>query len=140
MCKIVIRRSKTIQYGQRKFESPITSCEGPLCEVSALKTFWGMYPAPPFAPVISSRDGKGVPYVSALYYLKAWCKEAGLARDIGLHSLKRGMATEMKNVGISLLDIQAAGDWQSLSLLRYLSSSLDRRLVIDQIVCGWLPT
>lgn len=92
----------------------------------------------PSDPRISDTGGTGVPYRFALELLKKWCAIVCPGKDVALHSLHRGMATEMSNLGISLLDIQKAGDWQSLCVLRYLSSSLNRRLDIKKLVSNSL--
>lgn len=136
---IKIRRSKTIQFSQRHYESLISYCDGPLCIVTALKNFWSKYPTPPVEPIICDQKGQCVPYRIAIELLQKWGKVVCPNKNMGLHSLRRGMATEMKNAGVDLLDIQHTGDWQSLCVLRYLSSSLERRLYIDKRVSSTFP-
>lgn len=137
--KITISRSKTIQYGQRKYECPVNFCGGPLCAVSALRDYWRLCPDSPHAPLLSNGKGAPVQYRAALGLLKKWSSKSGVGKTVGLHSLRRGMATHMKNMGFSLLDIQAAGDWQSLAVLRYLSTSAERRKDIDLTIASSLP-
>ena len=68
------------------------------------------------------RKGLPIPvsYGLALDWLKLWCKKANIDKDVGLHSLRRGAATHMHNLGIDLISIQRAGDWASLCVLKYL--------------------
>lgn len=131
---IIISRSKTIQFGQRNFQAPINETNDILCPCRALKRFWQKYPAPPAAPVLCDRSQKPVKYRKSLTLLKGWCRKANIMKTVGLHSLRRGMATYMRDCGFSLLDIQSHGDWQSLAVLRYLSTSSERRCSIDKSI------
>lgn len=136
---IIISRSKTIQFGQRKFEAPVCRCQGLLCAVSALRDLWGRGPQVQDSPIISDEKDEPIQYRDALRPLKDWCKKAHIDKNVGLHSLRRGMATYMKEQGFSLLDIQLAGDWQSLSVLRYLSTSSERKKNIDWEIASSFP-
>ena len=84
----------------------------------------------PSGPFICNVDGGSISYDAALTQLKAWCKSSRIDKDVGFHSLRRGGATHMHEIGINLQDIRMAGDWQSMCVLIYLSSSPDRKLEI----------
>lgn len=88
-------------------------CGGALRAALALRNYWRLCPGDAHSPILS--DGKRMPvqYKTALGLLKKWASKAGVNKTVGLHSLRRGMATHMKELGFSLLDIQAAGDWSS---------------------------
>lgn len=137
--RIVIARSKTIQFGQRHYEAPVSICKGSLCAVSALRRYWSMCPAAPHCSILSDSMGTPLNYKYVLATLKRWTHKAGINKTVGMHSLRRGMATFMKDCGFSLLDIQAAGDWQSLSVLSYLSTSSARRRYIDNTIVSSFP-
>lgn len=128
---VTISSSKTIQFGEWKFESPVYECGGHLCAVDCLRSFWSCYLAPKGSSILSDGTGKPILYSDALRLLKSCCVMAGIKKNVGMHSLRCGMATHMKNLGYSLLDIRAAGDWQSLSVLRYLSTSVEGKRDID---------
>lgn len=136
---IVISRSKTIQFGQRHFETPVSYCKGELCAVTALRKYWSRCPASPIGSILCDESGRPMKYKYVLSTLKKWAAKAGIKKTVGLHSLRRGMATFMKDCGFSLLDIQSAGDWQSLAVLSYLSTSPDRRRHIDATTASFFP-
>lgn len=85
-------------------------------------------------------NGSPIMYETALKKLKKWCTLAGLKKDIGFHSLRRGAATYMSIQGMSLHDIKVEGDWQSLCVLLYLASPLDQRKKIDQALVDSFPS
>lgn len=60
--RIMISRSKTIQFGQRHYEVPISYCEGPLCAVSAFRRYWTTAPASKDCSVLSDSLGKQMQY------------------------------------------------------------------------------
>lgn len=123
--------SKTNQFKQREFTSPLMRGGGDLCVVSQLLTYWSALPLPANSPIVSNKDGSPIMYDTALKKLKGWCVKAGITKDIGFHSLRRGAATYMSMQGISLHDIKVEGDWQSLCVLLYLASPLEHRREID---------
>lgn len=90
-------------------------------------------------PILSDSKGEPIRYCDALRLLKMWCEKANIKKNVGLHSLRRGMATYMKDLGYSLLDIKAAGDWQSLSVLRYLTTSVERKRDVDLAIARTFP-
>lgn len=132
---ISVYRSKTIQFQERRLQIPVCYVGGPLCIVSLLHHYFVTYPMPTDSPLLSRMvEGKVVvpSYSQALRCLKRWSLHAGIKKDIGMHSLRRGAATMMAMAGFALEDIKDRGDWRSLSVLRYLSYPLSRKITIDK--------
>lgn len=127
-----IPTSKTDQFRQRSFMSPVTKSKSDLCIVKQLKQYWSIFTQFEMSwPIVSELDGKPIYYETALKALKKWCNMARLNKDVGFHSLRRGAATHMSQLGIPLHDIKCEGDWQSMSVLLYLASPLEHRLSTD---------
>ena len=61
---------------------------------------------------------------------------AGIAKKVGFHSLRS--ATFMHKLNIPLTAIQAAGDWQSLCVLKYLTTYFQDKKDIDLFVSSSL--
>lgn len=132
---VTVSHSNTIQYNERKFQIPICRVGGPLCIVTLLREFIEQYPAPANSPLLSQiSDGRLVTlsYGRALLCLKRWGAQAGLKKDLGMHSLRRGAATMMSMAGFALEDIKDRGDWRSTAVLRYLAYPLSRKIDIDK--------
>lgn len=68
----------------------------------------------------------------ALKTLKKWCVLADIKQDVGFYSLRHGTATYIYSLGVVIHDIKVEGDWQFLVMLLYLSSSMSKRVEIDQ--------
>ena len=62
----------------------------------------------------------------------------GLEGKVTSHSLRRGGATYLNSIGISLVDIKQRGDWRSLAVLLYLTDSLDTRISKDKVVTAFM--
>lgn len=137
--ELSVPTSKTDQYKQKDFKTPVTSSDSQLCIVRQLKVYWERMHCDEDKPIVSNLDGSPIYYEYALRTLKKWCVECGIEKDIGFHSLRRGAATHMSSIGISLHDIKVEGDWQSMSVLLYLASPLAHRLSIDRMVARSLP-
>ena len=121
-CKITVNSSKTIQFHERNCEIPVYYSKEPLCAASLLKSYLlNSNKADSDFLFLSSTDHAQVPvkYSTALNCLKSWAHLAGLDKNIGFHSLRRGAASHMHSLNISLISIQKAGDWQSLCVLDY---------------------
>ena len=63
--------------------------------------------------------------------LTAVCNSFGLIK-LKTHSLRRGCATSLADAGFSILDIRNLGDWASLSVLKYISKTLDSKKDLNQ--------
>lgn len=133
--QITVNSSKTIQFKERSFVIPIRYCVGDLCVASQLKLYFERFPRRSTDPVLGlCKNGvtKPISYNIAISLLKKWCGMAGIHKDVGFHSLRRGAASHMHSIGVSLVDIKTAGDWQSMCVLRYLSVSSDRRKEMER--------
>lgn len=137
--ELSVPTSKTDQYKQKDFKTPITASDSQLCVVRQLKIYWQKGQVGDHLPIVANLDGSPIYYDFALKCLKKWCRECKLDKDVGFHSLRRGAATHMNNLGAGLHDIKVEGDWQCMSVLLYLASSLSHRLSIDRIVASSLP-
>ena len=62
-------------------------------------------------------------------------KELGLVK-LTTHSLRRGCATSLADAGFSVPDIRNPGDWASLSVLKYISKTLDAGVELDKRLCN----
>lgn len=140
---ININHSKTIQYRQRLVQVPICNDSGPLGVVSRLKNYCQRYPMESTAPILSRKMNgivEVVRYTSALAFLKKWAIQAGVSKNLGMHSLRRGAATVMALAGMPLEDIKNRGDWQSVTALKYLAYPMPQKITIDQKVFSFIST
>ena len=140
-CKISIQSSKTIQFKERSFDIPVSFCEAPLCVASLLKELISnsskcasdlLFTWPP--------DSGSTPmnYLVALDHLKSWVSAAGINKDVGFHSLRRGAASFMHSLDIELVSIQKAGDWNSLCVLNYLTVDFAQKRKVESLVASSL--
>lgn len=134
---VSIANSKTRQYRERMLEILVCAGGGILCAPALLKSFIDSHRSPPEASLLSYlQEGNMIPirYSYALPALKRWSSKAGLDKNVGLHSLRRGAATLMSLTGLNLEDIKERGDWRSLAVLSYLCYPMDRKVAIDNKV------
>ena len=140
-CKININSSKTIQFGQRFFDIPVSFCEPPLCVASLLKAHMKENPKAPTDFLFSWPPTPGsapLHYNQALDQLKYWVSLAGIKKDVGFHSLRRGAASYMHSLDIELVSIQKAGDWGSLCVLDYLTVDFAQKRKVELLVSSSL--
>lgn len=140
---ISIRKSKTIQFGEKVHQIPIARVGGPLCAVSLLHQMYKTVPAShdqPMFGLVKSNVYRPITYQWFAKKLSACVKNSGLTGKFTSHSLRRGGATALAMVGVPLHQIQKTGDWKSMSVLIYLASPLDYRISheisISQMVVG----
>ena len=140
-CIVSITSSKTIQFAQRSFDIPVSYSPEPLCAASLLRLYLDKYPKP-VSEFLFTLPVKGallpVSYSLALDYLKKWSSRAGLDKDVGFHSLRRGAASHMHKLKISLISIQKAGDWHSMCVLKYLSVDFAQKRDVESLVASSL--
>ena len=140
-CKISISSSKTIQFHERSFDIPVYYAKPPLCAASLLRDYMSKSQKSDSDYLFTVfKNGKNIPinYATALGWLKSWSVLAEAGKDIGFHSLRRGAASYMHTLNIPLVSIQKAGDWQSLSVLDYLSVDFDQKKKIECVVSSSL--
>lgn len=135
-----VRTSKTLKKGERPFIIPVyDKCSVPgFCLWSLLRWHIVHYPAPLDSPLLLKRTNRGITpllYTDVLKFLKDSVEKIGLSRsEVGLHSLRRSGAMFLQEIGIPLHEIQMLGDWRSLAVLYYLSSTYKRKLEIQKQV------
>ena len=136
-CKLTINSSKTIQFGERTFDIPVSYCDPPFCVASLLKDWLRKYPKAPTDYLFTwpcTQPMKPLHYNLALDQLKSWATSANIVKDIGFHSLRRGAASYMHSLEIELVSIQKAGDWSSLCVLDYLTVDFAQKRKVERVV------
>lgn len=127
-----IRSSKTLKYKDRVLEIPVVSNTGsPLCAVRWVRYAVMLEPADDNQPIFLC-DGKPLLYRDVLKYIKTLVKSIGLDSDsVGFHSMRRSGTQFLHSIGTPMSDIKNAGDWKSMAVLVYLSSTLERKIKIE---------
>ena len=133
-CLVRVRRTKTICFRERVLEIPFVSSP---CSCFCVQTFVDIL----LRMVRHTGDQRLVSYkcqgklVNGTYNwfcgrVRSTCKKLGLM-SFTSHSLRRGGASALADAGFSLIDIKNLGDWQSLSVLHYLTRSPASKLDLD---------
>jgi hypothetical protein len=127
---IVIRHSKSNQFGQKTMKLPFVSCRNAtLCPVRQLLCHLGRSPLPGEAPLCSYLEGGKLVILTHSVFvkqLKSCIKSAG--RDSTLysgHSFRRGGASFCYMMGLSDIQIKIRGDW--------VSNAYERYVYVDQV-------
>jgi hypothetical protein len=123
---VLIRFSKTIQFGQRILSLPYVSCvDLRLCLVRALLTHLGSSPLAAARPLFNYFEGgleKHFSNAFFMYRLHAGLRSTGFpASEVSCHSFRRGGASLAYEVGLSATDIKQRGDWRSNAFEHYLT-------------------
>ena len=131
--------SKTIHFGQRDLIIPIPGNQDEALDpVRHLHAFFTKCPCAPESPAFTYSTGKcitAITYSGFTTSLKQLLKKAGLNPSLySGHSFRRGGATLLYNLGASILQIQASGDWSSQCFVRYLHISEEERLKVQALV------
>lgn len=140
-----VHTTKTRRKGDETLVIPVnrTSKIG-FCVWTLLSRHVVLYPAPLTSPLLLKGSSCGpVPllYRDVLNFLKAEVQRLGLdSGRYGLHSLRRSGAMYLQRLGIPLYEIQLLGDWRSMAVMLYLSSSFERKVEIQHIVVSALNT
>jgi hypothetical protein len=121
---ILVRSSKTIQFGQRVHKVPFVRCHlSQLCPVKALLTHLGRAPLDPALPLFSYLNNT---VVAGLSHTQFVARLRGLLISLGYnpthysaHSLRRGGASLCFRAGMSILQIKQRGDWASNAVEKY---------------------
>lgn len=120
-----LRRTKTIQFGQRTLRVPLPAIPGSiLCPVTILRRLFSVVDAPPdsFAFSFSAQGSlTTLTHRAFVARLKAELPYVGYdpAQFAG-HSFRRGGATFAFQCGAPLAQIKEQGDWKSAAYLLYL--------------------
>ena len=134
--------SKTIQFCQRDLYIPIPANNNPALDLYRhIDKLFQSVVAPGSAPAFSYTKTSFVTYRQFTDRLKSLLSQAGLSPKLySGHSFRRGGATFLHQVGGSILQIQAAGDWSSQCFTRYLYLSTEERLKAQHLVAAALST
>jgi hypothetical protein len=122
---IIIRHSKTIQFGQRLLKLPyVASVDSRLCPVRAVVRHIGTSVLDSMCPLFDfCQDGLTVSVTHSWFVkrLKAGLLRTGnKASEISCHSFRRGGTTLAFSLGLSATDIKLRGDWASNAYEKYL--------------------
>jgi hypothetical protein len=125
---LLIRFSKTIQFGQRVLSLPYVACDDMrICPVRALLKHFGLSKLPLARPLFNFVvGGTEVSFTNAFFMkrLRDLLRLTGHpASSISCHSFRRGGASLAYLVGMSAVDIKQRGDWKSNAFERYLTIS-----------------
>ena len=119
-----VRKTKTIQCGERVLVLPFVSCaSSPLCPFAALSNLLIVAPINKNLPLFSyKRNGEICWWTHGSFTnrLKDLISRAGLDSTLySGHSFRRGGATLGFEVGLSLEEIKHRGDWRSDAVSKY---------------------
>lgn len=139
---LTLPKTKTIQYGERVLQIPFTTIP---CSIFCVSRYVNM--------LVSRLKVTGTDYVFQYYRsgtrrpmsyewyskrLRRLTARIGLEGKVTSHSLRRGGATYLNSIGMTLVDIKQRGDWRSLAVLLYLSDSLDTKVTKDKVVSAFM--
>ena len=137
---INIRRSKTIQFGERHLEVPVARCpQRQLCAVHWTERHFRETPSPPEAMAFRVPTGGGgeepLPYAVYQASLKVFAGKAGIDPEaVSSHSLRRGGCTYLSMCGATLEELRTRGDWSSDTVFTYIKTPLTARIMNDMRV------
>jgi hypothetical protein len=122
---VVVKHSKTIQFGQRLLTLPyVSSTDSRLCPVRALLKHLGSSKLPKQSPLFNyCASGVEMPFTQSFFVkrLKLGLTPTGnRASEVSCHSFRRGGATLAFAMGMSAIDIKLRGDWRSNAFEKYL--------------------
>lgn len=135
-CTVNVRKTKTIQCGERVLKLPFCANAGqPLCPITALFTLFTVSPNDPSSPLFSYKTVGGT--------WECWTQEKFVKRLrdllslIGLdaasysgHSFRRGGASLGFRLGLSICEIKQRGDWHSDAVEKYIVLNEEQELFV----------
>ena len=127
---LVVRHTKTIQFGQRVLTLPFVYClDQRLCPVRALLSHLTSSPAPLDAHIFTFlSSGKPCLLTHSTFVAKLKSLLIATNHDPNLysaHSFRRGGSTFAFSVNMPLLHVKMRGDWKSNCVERYIDISMD---------------
>ena len=124
---VFLDKTKTIQYGERTLRVPVCFSKGSIfCVASHMEGLFKRSAIAVSEMAFSySKGGRlcRLTYSAFSAKLRNICDALGFPHFTS-HSLRRGGATFLYSLGLSLVDIKGRGDWKSLAVLLYLTESL----------------
>ena len=128
--------SKTVQFAQRKVCIPVSAIPGStLCPVQAYRKLQTLVPCSYNMSPFCYYDDKGcittLSYTVFVVQLRQWLQQVGIKNcsQFCTHSFRRGGATFAFQCGVNPTLIKAQGDWASDCYLKYVSLSLQDKLL-----------
>jgi hypothetical protein len=128
---LIVRRTKTIQFGERVLQIPYVSClDSRICPVRALLRHLTLSRLSPDHSLFAYISG-GRSFVLCLsefvQKLRVGLKKIGLnPAEYSGHSLRRGGCSLGFSAGLSVFDLKTRGDWRSSAVERYIQVPSDQ--------------
>ena len=141
---IHVDRSKTIQFAERTVDIPVAnSSNRSMCAVYWTRRHFTELPAGPGDQAfrVPAGGGGSAPLEYRDYHntLKLACERSKLdPEQYSSHSLRRGGATFLLMIGVSIAEVKVRGDWKSDAVFEYLKVPLAHRIANDIKVAGLL--
>lgn len=122
---VTVRKTKTIQYGQRVLKIPyVANPTSPLCPVTAIRNLLMVAPKVKDSPFFSYRKkGRHVWWTHSTFVsrLRNLLSRAGYdEKSYSGHSFRRGGASLGFEIGLNLTQIKQRGDWASSAVDEYI--------------------
>lgn len=132
MLIVSMRWSKTNQFGQRILQIPLLAIpESIFCPVHAYTVMCNKVHANVTNPLFSLPNGKCITYPAFQSKLKYFISKIGLNQEeFSTHSFRRGGTTFAFKANVPTILIKAHGDWKSDCYQKYLSLSLEDKLLV----------
>ena len=126
---VYVSWSKTIQFGGKDIIVPIPHTADPALDLYRhLNMLFSRMKVSDSAPAFSYDHNSFITYKSFTDGLKSLLKKCSIdPSKYSGHSFRRGGATYLHSLGGTGLQIQASGDWSTLTFLRYLHLTLEDR-------------
>ena len=127
---VYVSWSKTIQFGGKDIVIPIPPTNDPTLDLyKHLNMLFSRVNVSENSPAFSYGPNKFITYKTFTSRLKSLLKKCGVdLTSYSGHSFRRGGATYLHSLGGTGLQIQASGDWSTLTFLRYLHLTLEDNL------------
>lgn len=132
-CILTLSSSKTLRCGEPPARIPINYMPSKeVCVVHYLRKLFRKFPAGPLAPLFSSKNCSSLSYSVFSSKLAYLLRASGCVGNFSSHSLRRGAATSMSELGFSITDIKNRGRWKSSCVNRYVKPSLSHAVTKDK--------
>lgn len=129
---IRIRSAKNMRRNSAGSLIPIVFApSGALCPARWLVYLFKKFPKSPEAPLFSSKLWLFISYSKFQSVFKSFCSRANIVGNFASHSLRRGGASALADLGVPLIDIKNRGLWSSDCVYKYLTQSLNRKRSVD---------
>lgn len=131
---IWIRSAKNLRLQAKGIPVPIVKGLTPeVCPVTWLRHLFVKFPRPPDAFLFSSDSWPFITYYVFQKMFKKFCFSSGITGNFASHSLRRGGASTLADLGVPLVDIKDRGLWSSDCVHKYLALSVARKRAVDTV-------